>query len=637
MKLRSLHSLSYTLVTATAAVLLFSSPAAAITRVVAKTSDQCPTVTATTICYLSFQDAITAAVSSVDSIEILPGTHSVVNMTVNKNISISGNETAQTVLNGGGSGTILTISGVSGSTMSIRNLTFTSAGTAIAVQNSTAVVDIRNNIFETGTSSTAILISTSPSTRIFNNTFYLNNKGIESTEANLNILNNAFYQSSGATAITPNVSLTSIQHNLFYGGTIGPPSMITVTSMPFSSDPNFSNVEWRGNISTLDPHFVSTSSTDVTLRDFHLLASSPCITAGDTSVGSNNVGDLSGTDIGAYGGQSDMIPYIVSGVASASTGTITDTITLSWSPNNAYTTKGYNVYYGKDTGYTGADAIVSGVTRTSPIDVGTFTSVILTGLTSSTATPTAPVLSAPEPRNESCRIAWSAIGGATSYTVYYSLASAPTITFPPIVVANTPYTLSGLTNGEIYTIAITAEAQAPYYLAVTAYDLSSTAGFPGDHDESNYSVVQKIYVGTPGISALSAPVQCLPEVLVPYPNLPNTGCFIATAAYGSPNAFAVEVLRAFRDRYLQTNVAGQAFVRWYYSFSPAAARFINEHPALKPLVRTALGPVVFVALVFTRTPPLALAAAAMLLIMLTARLAYRKRSHRTHHPMGNQS
>ena len=280
------------------------------------------------------------------------------------------------------------------------------------------------------------------------------------------------------------MSLPSIKNNLFFGGNIGP-NVVIVTINPFSSDGNVSPLDWIGNLSSLDPSFVITGPSDITLSDFHLLASSPCITGGDTSVGFNNAGDPSGTDIGAYGGQSDRIPIVVSGVSgvvSASSGTITDTISLKWSPNNAYSTKGYNVHYGQASGgsYTGTDAVVSGVTRTSPIDVVTSTSVILTGLTTTAVTPAAPVLITPEPRNEGLSLSWSAVPGATSYIITYSLTSAPTLTFPPITVVNTTsYTLTGLTNGELYTITITAEAQSAYYLAVTAYDLSSTAGDPG--------------------------------------------------------------------------------------------------------------------------------------------------------------
>ena len=48
-------------------------------------------------------------------------------------------------------------------------------------------------------------------------------------------------------------------------------------------------------------------------------------------------------------------------------------------------------------------------------------------------------------------------------------------------------------------------------------------------------------------------------------------CFIATAAYGTPMADQLEVLRTFRDRYLLTNAAGTALMRAYYKHSPAVA------------------------------------------------------------------
>ena len=178
--MKYLSSLSLSAAFFTAALLAIPSPAAAaVTRVVAKTNDQCPTVTATTICYLSFHEAVTDAVAG-DTIEVRPGTHSVTNETVNKSVSIYGTEASRTILNGGGSGTILTISGVT-SAMTIRNLTFFSANTGIAVRNSSSVV-VRNNIFEVGTGSTAITISGSVATSVFNNTFYLNGNSIETTD-----------------------------------------------------------------------------------------------------------------------------------------------------------------------------------------------------------------------------------------------------------------------------------------------------------------------------------------------------------------------------------------------------------------------------------------------------------------------
>ena len=71
-----------------------------------------------------------------------------------------------------------------------------------------------------------------------------------------------------------------------------------------------------------------------------------------------------------------------------------------------------------------------------------------------------------------------------------------------------------------------------------------------------------------------------------------SGCFIATAAYGSPMAAAVQSLRAFRDRRLLDNAAGQLLVATYYAFSPTLANAIAADPQLRAVARAALQPVV---------------------------------------------
>jgi hypothetical protein len=72
----------------------------------------------------------------------------------------------------------------------------------------------------------------------------------------------------------------------------------------------------------------------------------------------------------------------------------------------------------------------------------------------------------------------------------------------------------------------------------------------------------------------------------------SSRCFIATAAYGTPMAEEIEILRGFRDEYLLTNPVGKILVGLYYRVSPPIAEFITEHPRLKPVVRTALLPAV---------------------------------------------
>jgi len=77
--------------------------------------------------------------------------------------------------------------------------------------------------------------------------------------------------------------------------------------------------------------------------------------------------------------------------------------------------------------------------------------------------------------------------------------------------------------------------------------------------------------------------------------LSEGGCFIATAAYDTPLAEEIEVLRQFRDEVLLQNSLGSQFVNFYYEVSPPLADFISEHELLRTLVRELLvDPVVWV-------------------------------------------
>jgi hypothetical protein len=73
--------------------------------------------------------------------------------------------------------------------------------------------------------------------------------------------------------------------------------------------------------------------------------------------------------------------------------------------------------------------------------------------------------------------------------------------------------------------------------------------------------------------------------LNPAPQMSKGGCFIATAAYGSPSDADVLLLREFRDRRLLGHRVGAALVALYQYLSPAVADFIRPRAWSRRAVR----------------------------------------------------
>lgn len=96
------------------------------------------------------------------------------------------------------------------------------------------------------------------------------------------------------------------------------------------------------------------------------------------------------------------------------------------------------------------------------------------------------------------------------------------------------------------------------------------------------------------------------------------GCCAIASAYDATDHDDLDKIREFRDNYLMTNPVGRGIVALYYDvFSPPVAAFIDGHPAVKPLARAALAPVVAVSTVAVDTTPAEKVAIAGLLVLIS--------------------
>jgi tetratricopeptide (TPR) repeat protein len=66
----------------------------------------------------------------------------------------------------------------------------------------------------------------------------------------------------------------------------------------------------------------------------------------------------------------------------------------------------------------------------------------------------------------------------------------------------------------------------------------------------------------------------------------KSGCFIATAVYGTPYAKEVVLLKEFRDNWLLNYYFGRIFVKFYYSISPTIANKISKSNILKVITKS---------------------------------------------------
>ena len=129
---------------------------------------------------------------------------------------------------------------------------------------------------------------------------------------------------------------------------------------------------------------------------------------------------------------------------------------------------------------------------------------------------------------------------------------------------------------------ITAGSEAPFGIVITdKLQTYKTVKYSLVVDSNQYiSDTVVLQASGPGVN--------------PPGNQTQSGCLIATAAFGSELAPQVQQLRLFRDGTALKTSAGSSFMdvfnNWYYSFSPTVADYERNQPWLQNAVRALIYP-----------------------------------------------
>src|SRR4029077_6912582 len=123
------------------------------------------------------------------------------------------------------------------------------------------------------------------------------------------------------------------------------------------------------------------------------------------------------------------------------------------------------------------------------------------------------------------------------------------------------------------------------------------AGSPVDVDFGGLNASTDYWVAVRAVDVCNRPgphtVAQLKTTKVDYTKL--SGCFVATAAWGSALAPQVSALRRARDRLRRESTIAAVATNLYYQSGPAAAEILSHSDVAKALARRLLAPIGVVA------------------------------------------
>ncbi|WP_051007933.1 CFI-box-CTERM domain-containing protein [Psychroflexus torquis] len=68
----------------------------------------------------------------------------------------------------------------------------------------------------------------------------------------------------------------------------------------------------------------------------------------------------------------------------------------------------------------------------------------------------------------------------------------------------------------------------------------------------------------------------------------DSGCYIATMAYGDYDHPQVKELRSFRDEFLSKSIIGRSFIKLYYKYSPSLVEKLKGRQNINLIIRKGL-------------------------------------------------
>ncbi|MFA5623440.1 MAG: fibronectin type III domain-containing protein [Bradymonadales bacterium] len=225
--------------------------------------------------------------------------------------------------------------------------------------------------------------------------------------------------------------------------------------------------------------------------------------------------------------------------------------------------------------------------------------------------PPAPTAISAQAGESTISVSWTAAPNTTEYTIYYCPEGSTMSS------GQAPETLSGcksITSAKTSaTIKSNLAANTNYLICVVSNDKAGNQSLIGevvtvstkDSDDFWESYLKENQDSEGGF------------------------CFIATAAWGTPQEPHVATLRKFRDEKLMKTHLGRAFVKKYYELSPPLAIAIRNNPALAAFTRLALWPAVALASLSLYAPIGAPIALGFALLLCAAFIAYRRKSAAT--------